>query len=383
MKALLITSRFPWPPHTGDRLRATIWLSALAPNAEVVVVSPRGTVPAGTPPFRFYAAERSWPRGLRNLAALMRDRLPLQCLLAAPFDWNGAIARARREAGPFDLTVVLLARLHPWVKGSLDGRTVFDAIDSLRRNAEQRSKAAPLAIRWLWRAEERRMARVEREAAQTYGRVVVVSEEETSDLARAVAVPNGVATAPLVSAFDSAPRRFDVGFWGRLPYFANADATTWILDEIWPAIRTMLPAATLVIGGAQASRALRRNAAKQGGVTLCSPIDEIATFARNIRVALMPLRYGTGQSNKVLEAAEAGCAIVGTPEALRGLGRLATHARIESSAEGLARAAVDLLADGDRREILTSHLRETIEMHYSRSATLDRLSAIAGLPGAA
>ena len=218
------------------------------------------------------------------------------------------------------------------------------------------------------------MARVERDAARMYERVLVVSEEETSDLDRAMAVPIGVSTAPL----DGAPRRFDFGFWGRLPYFANADAVTWILDEIWPAIRSLHPSATLIIGGADASRALR-SAARRGGVTLCSPVDDIATFARNIRVALMPLRYGSGQSNKILEAAEAGCAIVGTPQALRGLAPLALHSRIESTADGLAQAAVDLLADDDRRTSLAAHLRDTIETHYARSTTLDRLTAIAGL----
>jgi glycosyltransferase involved in cell wall biosynthesis len=374
MKALIVTPRFPWPPFTGDRLRATIWLSALAPNAEVALVSPRGTVPGDAPKFRFYPAAPSLTRCIQRAAAVILDRLPIQCLLAAPYEWSGAIAEARHESGPFDMTVVLLTRLHPWVRHSLEGSTILDAVDSLRRNAEERSKASPAAVRWLWKAEEGRMARVERDAAGMYDRVLVVSEEETSDLDRAMAVPNGVSTAPL----DGAPRGFDFGFWGRLPYFANADAVAWILDEIWPAIRSLHPSATLVIGGADASRA-QRNAARRGGVTLDSPIDDVAAFARNIRVALMPLRHGSGQSNKILEAAEAGCAIVGTAQALRGLAPLAPHTCIESTADGLARAAVDLLADDDRRSSLAAHLRDTVETHYDRSTTLDRLSAIAGV----
>jgi len=40
----------------------------------------------------------------------------------------------------------------------------------------------------------------------------------------------------------------------------------------------------------------------------------------------MPLRFGSGQSNKVLEAAEAAAPIVGTPQAFRGLAALASHA---------------------------------------------------------
>jgi glycosyltransferase involved in cell wall biosynthesis len=202
--------------------------------------------------------------------------------------------------------------------------------------------------------------------------VVVVSDDETADFGDAVAVTIGVEAKPL----DDSPRAYDFGFWGRLPYFANADAAAWLLDEIWPAIRALHPPATLIIGGAEASRRLR-NDARRSGVTLVSPVGDMPSFARNIRVALMPLRYGSGQATKVLEAAEAGCAIVGSPTALRGLGALAPHTRIESSASGFARAAVELLTDADARARMTARLREVIATTYDRSAALRRLSAIA------
>jgi hypothetical protein len=171
-------------------------------------------------------------------------------------------------------------------------------------------------------------------------------------------------------------RRYDFGFWGRLAYFANADAARWLLDEIWPAIQALQPSATLIIGGADAPRSLRRTALHRG-VTLISPVDDISAFARDVRVALMVLRYGSGQSNKILEAAEAGCAIVGTPQAFRGLAPLARHARIESSTGGFARAAVDLLADGELRRRQGAQLRDVVAGQYARLLTLDRLSAIA------
>ncbi|MEO8034566.1 MAG: glycosyltransferase [Acidobacteriota bacterium] len=377
MKALIVTQRFPWPPHTGDRLRATTWLSALGTGWEITLIAPDGRVPAGVPLFRFQRATWSLLGCLRGTLAVIGGRVPLQCLLAAPYNWRGAIARARREAGRFDVTVILLSRMHPWVREALEGRTILDAIDSLRRNAEERRRASGWATRWLWGIEERRMTRLECEETSAYERVVVVSEEETCEFGRsvAVAVPVGVPVAPL----GVAPRTFDFGFWGRLPYFANADAVNWLLEEIWPAIRALRPQATLVIGGAGAPRSLRAEARRQG-VTLVSPIDDIASFGRDIRVALMPLRYGSGQSTKVLEAAEAGCAIVGTPEAMRGLAPIAALARIETSAPAFARAAVELF-DDDRREHIVTQLREVVDARYSRSATLLRLAAIARAAG--
>jgi len=371
MKSLVIAPRFPWPPYTGDRLRASIWISALVGNGDVALVAPRGAIPPDVP-LRFFGARSSVIRWIRGAMTVLRQSFPLQCLLGAPYDWPRAIADARREMGPFDVTIVLLSRMHPWVRESLEGRTILDAIDSLRRSAGERRKAASPFARWLWKIEERRMARIEREAARAYSQVVVISDGEAADFGDAVAVPNGVAAMPL----DDAARGYDFGFWGRFPYFANADATAWLLDEIWPAIRALHPSATLIIGGAEASRALRSDA-RRSGVTLVSPVDDMPSFARDIRVALMPLRYGSGQSTKVLEAAEAGCAIVGSPTALRGLGALAPFTRIESSTLEFARAAVDLLIDADARARMTARLRDVIATHYERSSSLGRLSAIA------
>jgi glycosyltransferase involved in cell wall biosynthesis len=371
MKSLVIASRFPWPSYTGDRLRAAIWISALRRNGEVSLIAPPGAMP-GDFGVRFYGARRSLGCAMRGAATMMRHSLPLQCLMAAPYDWRAAIADARREAGAFDVTIVVLSRMHPWVRESFEGPAVLDAVDSLRRSAAERRKAATFMTRWLWRMEEQRMARVERDAARAYGQIVVVSEDEVAEFAGAAAVPVGIAAKPL----DDSRREYDFGFWGRLPYFANADAASWLLDEIWPAIRALHPSASLIIGGAEASKALR-NAARRQDVTLLSPFDDAASFARNIRVALMPLRYGSGQSTKVLEAAEAGCAIVGSPQAMRGLEPLARHARVESSAFGFARAAVDLLTDADSRACMIARLRDVITTDYARSTTLDRLSAIA------
>jgi len=318
------------------------------------------------------AAKKSLRAALRGLMVFLRRGLPIQCLLSAPFDWASAIETAQRDSGPFDATIVILSRLHPWVIPSLRGRAILDAVDSLRKSAAERVRAATPATRWLWKREERRMKVLESEASRAYDEVIVVSEEETSEFARAVAVPLGIATGPL----PSGERACDFGFWGRLRYFANDDAARWLLDEIWPAIQRLQPASTLVIGGAEASRSLRK-LAERHGVNLVSPVDDMHDFARTIRVALMPLRFGSGQATKVLEAAEAGCAIVATPHAVRGFEPLARHVPIETTAAALARAAVDLITDSPRRARLASALRDVVASDYSRSATLARLSAIA------
>jgi glycosyltransferase involved in cell wall biosynthesis len=319
------------------------------------------------PRFRFYPAARSTMRAIAGALRVARGA-PVHSLLAAPYDWSSAIERARRDAGHFDATIVLLSRLDPWVRDLLpENLRVLDAIDSLRRSMAERAKRAGALTRWFWRAESRRVARAEEAAARAYDRVIVVSDEDCAEL-NAVAIGNGVAIAPL----DVAPRAFDFGFWGRLAYFANDDAVSWLVHEIWPAIRSQCANATLLIAGADAPAHVRAAHGREG-ISVQSPVDDIAAMARQIKVALFPVRYGTGQSNKVLEAAEAGCAIVATTLAMRGLDALIEHADVANDASQLAQSAIHAISNDARRETNARALRAVVEKHYSRDETLRRL----------
>jgi glycosyltransferase involved in cell wall biosynthesis len=347
-------------------------LSALARAAEVSLVAPAGNTPPELGHVHHIAAQRSITRLLACAWRVAREHLPIQSLLAAPYDWRAAISRAGREHGPFDVSVVILSRLDPWVRSSLAGKTILDAVDSLRRNAAERARQASGARRSLWRMEEERMRLLESGESDAYGMVVVLNESEREEFGRAVAVPNGVE----IHELSAHTRTYDFGFWGRFPYFANADATRRILTELWPAIRQERPDATMILGGAEASSSLR-DAARSAGVTLLSPVEDIPSFARMIRIALMPVHFGTGQLNKILEAAEAGCAIVATPEALRGLEPLAPFARVESTSSGLVAAAIELFDDERQRAERAAGLRQAVETTFSRETTLHRLLEIA------
>lgn len=374
MNVLVLASRFPWPAYSGDRLRTTIWLDALARHANVALVAPSGEVPQDAPRFRFHPARRSLARGLRAIVSVARRGLPVTTLLTAAYDWDDAVARARRDVGPFDATIVILSRLDPWVRQLAEGQRVLDAIDSLGRNTAERSRAAALSS-FMWRLEAKRVARAEEEARRAYDRVLVVSEDETAELS-ATAISNGVVIATLADATQQQKqRRYDFAFWGRLSYFANADAARVLIGETWPAIRALAPDATLVIGGSHVPRDIVRDA-KRAGIELVTPVRDMPSFARDAKIALVPMRFGSGQATKILEAAEAGCAIAATTHAMRGLDPLARHATLASDPSSLAPAAVELLRDEPRRIANAAALRQAVERHYARELTHAKLLAV-------
>ncbi|MGD1147846.1 MAG: glycosyltransferase family 4 protein [Thermoanaerobaculaceae bacterium] len=371
---LLVSSRFPWPVITGDRIRALAWLEALAPRANVTLVAPEGRIPADAPAFRHVPAPHSlsaiFSAGWRTIS----EGLPATALLAAGHAWESALDEAERNSGPFDAAVLLLARLDPWAFGRLRaGRLVLDAIDSLAANLRARAAAARGPARFLWRLEADRTARLERGAASRYDRVLVVADAERAAFGeRTEAVFHGVALEPAAEC----DRDFDVGFWGRLTYFANRDAAALVLGEIWPRIRAARPGATLLLAGADAPSFVRR-AHGRDGVTVISPMEDRGRLLRRVRVALFPLRFGTGQSNKVLEAAEASCALVASPEAVRGLDAIAGEAAVAREPAALAQSVLGLLSDPAAAAARGRRLRAVVEREYSRERACEKLAAVA------
>jgi hypothetical protein len=371
---LLVSARFPWPPVTGDRIRAVAWIEALASSAELTLVAPAGAAPAGGPAFRHVPAARSLSSLAVAGARTLAEGLPFTALLAAGYGWRKALMQARREGGPFDVAVVLLARLDPWVFGTMAARRlVFDAVDSLAANLRARASAAGPAARWLWRWEGDRTARLERDAARRYDRVLVVAEAERAAFgAGAEAIFHGVELA----APGTGARDFDVGFWGRLAYFANRDAAGVLLDEIWPLVRAERPEATLLIAGADAPAFIRRRNGREG-ITVVSPMEDRRALLRRVRVALFPLRHGSGQSNKVLEAGEASCALVATPQAMRGLDDLVPLAAVASTPAALAARTVELLGPAGASQESGRRLREAVEAGYSRQSACRSMAEVA------
>lgn len=108
-------------------------------------------------------------------------------------------------------------------------------------------------------------------------------------------------------------------FVGNLDYWPNSDAVAWLLEQVWPAVRKVLPGAQLRIIGTGARHLASRHAG-QHGVKWLGWVDDLATEYRSATACLAPLRAGAGTRLKVLEAFALGTPVVGTRLGLEGLG---------------------------------------------------------------
>jgi glycosyltransferase involved in cell wall biosynthesis len=268
-----------------------------------------------------------------------------------PERYEAGPARARlavdlSDAG-FDVVVVQHAGLAPLLRGRRHAAWVCELHNIGSSTLTELAAIAPGGRqRWIRHRQADRARRFERWIARSYDALVTVSRPDAQTLvARSHVVPNGVdTTAWQRTALPQEPR---VVFTATLNYLPNVDGIVWFCREVWPSVRERVPAATLQIVG-RAPVAEVRSLAAVDGVSVHPDVPDVAPYVEAARLAVVPLRAGSGTRVKALEAWAAGRPVVATSTGLAGLemepGR---HALVADDPAGLASAVVRCLTEDE------------------------------------
>lgn len=376
MRVLIVAARFPQAGGKGDQQRALQLAQLLAPDHHVTVATPaRAPSPADRAELERVAELHPIVAGpARRLAGALGavlHGLPLQV------GWMMPAAASREVAAVAARADVVIAITIRCLRGRLPAPTVLDHIDPLSLNMRERARlerraplrAAALVEAWLLSRHERRAARWV--AAQTV--VSALDAAALPDRPRPVVLPLVLELEP--SARNNADDRdIDVIMTGDMRYPPNRDGAEWLAAEIVPALRRRTGDVRVVVAGRAA-----RTLPGMTGVELLSDVDDVGALIRRSRVAVIPLRRGTGTPIKLLEAAGGGAAPVSTPWVATALG-----VDIDTAGDATAfAAAIDrLLADEPLRLRRVQAARDGLS-HHARAAVAEQLLALLQQVGAA
>lgn len=163
--------------------------------------------------------------------------------------------------------------------------------------------------------------------------------------------PGADDTLLLVANFDYAP---------------NHNAARVLLERLLPAIRRRRPAARLLLVGRGLDPRLMALAQRIPGVEAPGFVADLEVWYRRAGVVLLPVREGAGMLFKTIEALAYGKAILGVPEAFRGLAVAApAPVVVASSWARLAAEAANLMGDTEARRRLGARARRFAETHLS------------------
>lgn len=175
------------------------------------------------------------------------------------------------------------------------------------------------------------------------------------------------------------PRPDCLIFTGVMDYGPNEDAALYLIDEILPLVRRSRPEVEVLIAGRSPTPALLQRAARHPEVTVTGFVEDMRTYLEQATVFVAPLRYGSGQQNKILEAMAMEVPVVTTPIAAEGV-------RIEDeqvvplcaaeSASDIASSVIQLLEQPAERARLAASGRHYMENFFSWSQSATQVETI-------
>ncbi|MFW5869931.1 MAG: TIGR03087 family PEP-CTERM/XrtA system glycosyltransferase, partial [Planctomycetota bacterium] len=384
-RLLYISHRLPYPPDKGERVRAFHEIKLLAERYELTLASlvhDRAELDHVSALEAICHEVITAPAGgklglLRGAGRFLVGRSVTEGYFHNPV----LMKRLHRlsEDQPFDVVFGYCSSTLPYVRAVRSGRRVLDLVDVDSLKWEAYAAAARGPKRWLYAAEARRVAALERRAVETCDAVLLVSQAEL-DAFRANAnnvhaVGNGVDTEyfrpDAVEPMDLGPKA--VVFTGTMSYAPNAEGVLWFVREVWPAVRKAHPRATFTIVGRDPTPAVRK-LADTPGVTVTGSVPDVRPYLTGAKLAVCPLLTARGIQNKILEALAMGLPVVATPAAAEGLGRTPGEPPLVADLPGEWRDRLSaLLCDEPALNRMSAAGRAHIEQHHTWRQQLGRL----------
>jgi sugar transferase (PEP-CTERM/EpsH1 system associated) len=163
-------------------------------------------------------------------------------------------------------------------------------------------------------------------------------------------------------------------FTGAMDYWANVDAVTWFVREVFPAVRQRVATAHFYIVGARPSNAVQQ-LTRSPGISVTGTVKDIRPYLAHARVAVAPLRIARGVQNKVLEAMAMAMPVVVTPQALDGiLCQADREVIVAEDAAVFADQVCKVLLDN--AEDVAAAARRRVVSDYSWESNLKRFEAL-------
>ncbi len=355
MKRLLVlTSRFPYPPIGGDRLRIYEICKYLSSELDLSLLSmceseeemnydvPKDGV--------FSHIERVFHGKAQRLVGCLRV-LPSRTPFQVGYFRNKEFARRLKSLiVQNDGVLAHLIRTGSYVK-DCEAPKILEMTDALSLTYKRGEEvfAGSVARSLFYRVESHRLLAYENRMLREFDLSILVSEVDRAVLTRGgvdsriLVCPNGVDTGAL--GFQYEPDRKTIIFIGNNTARHNADAILYFATEVLPRVRSRIASAQFKVIGRITDK-LRTRLGRLNGVVVIGAVENVADAAKHGSVGVCPIRFGAGVQNKVLEYMSLGIPTVTSSIGLEGFaGVPGVHLLIANSSDEWASQICSLLDD--------------------------------------
>jgi glycosyltransferase involved in cell wall biosynthesis len=229
--------------------------------------------------------------------------------------------------------------------------------------------------RWGFQDEARRYEALERELCRRFDLIVTVSDHDAAwvrehyGASRVVPVPLPVDTGYFAAepAAREVPGR--IVFSGLMSHPPNADAAVHFANDVLPLVRAQVPMAEFWIVGREPTAAVEA-LGQVPGVRVTGAVPDIRPYLASATVVVVPLTYGSGSRQKILEAWAVERCVVSTEVGAEGLQyEDGIHLAIADGTEQMAATVVRALTDAEFRNSLRHAGRQVAITRHEPAAS--------------
>jgi sugar transferase (PEP-CTERM/EpsH1 system associated) len=280
-------------------------------------------------------------KSLLNSAIALPTGQPLQ----AWYSWDRKIARAINTlvadpAGQYQFDVIHIEHLRGVKYGlylqAMQGKRitaglrkpsfVWDSVDCISYLFRQSAAYSKTFIhRLITQFDLRRTETYERELLGRFPKILITSNQDKqaylaldqSDrhAERLKVVPNGVDVDYFQPNGSLQRETATVVLSGKMSYHANITMAIYLMEQIMPIVWAQKPDTKVWIVGKDPAKEVR-DFAGNPNVTVTGTVPDIRPYLQRATAAVVPMVYGAGIQNKVLESMACGTPVVATPKAI-------------------------------------------------------------------
>ncbi len=393
LQILVLTPRFPYPPHDGFNVR--VWnlyryAARRYPHTVVSVDSigsarPRVKNPEAAARLTLWAAAEGDHQAVspwRKLRFALRGYPIWSCGMYA----EKVEMAIRRTVAIHRYDVIVLESSWMGVYwpavASARALKILDMHDlegeKIRRQARLMTPGRE-KLKYLINAFQFKL--LENRLLHRVDRVFVTSRREYAKLksihpdADIHVVPNGV-DCESIMPLPTATASRDILFVGRLGYYPNQDGVLYFAREILPLLRRRFSNVRFwVVGGEVTPEVLELNHRK--GIRITGQVEDLKPYYERCAACVVPLRAGSGTRLKILEAMAYGRPVVSTTLGCEGLGTTdGQHLLVADTPQAFSAALGRLFQDPATANRLVGNARRFIEAHYCWQAIAENVSQL-------
>lgn len=209
-----------------------------------------------------------------------------------------------------------------------------------------------------------------------FRRIIVFSDNDKDVICRLYSInKEDISVIPLGIALKDYPllekseKAYDLIFVANFSHHPNVDAVLYFYKKILPLIKNGLSHISVVIAGPNLPENIKILAKSDRNIILTGYIRDILKIYSKAKIAIVPIRYGTGMRYKILEAMALGVPVVSTSIGASGI--LTENIRIADTPKEFADSVVELLHNQNKCDYLSENARLTVERYYNWDVLLD------------